>query len=189
MEKQPHQEYRDELADKLKEIRNSDAENPEIAKAKAQGYLDAKQETEEYKTAKESHVNTVEINGQKIELGPVIGRLGEKFVSRLVENHIDNINRRLKPGESPWRLLTRKELEEINRTIREILDTENMSEEERIEKAKKYLNELGLVFGDSYWFDKGDISNFDGNRECWNSENGFFQPLYSTYKAYIKCVR
>jgi hypothetical protein len=55
MEKQPHQEYRDELADKLKEIRNSDEENPEIVKAKAQGYLDAKKETEEYTEAEINH--------------------------------------------------------------------------------------------------------------------------------------
>ena len=55
MEKQPHQEYRDELANKLKDIRNSDPENPEIAKAKAQGYLDAKRETEEYTESKDKH--------------------------------------------------------------------------------------------------------------------------------------
>ena len=55
MEKQPHQEYRDDLAEKLKEIRNSDPENPEIAKAEARGYLDAKQETEKYISEKDKH--------------------------------------------------------------------------------------------------------------------------------------
>lgn len=44
MEKLPHQEYRDDLADKLKEIRNSDPENPELAKAKAEGYLQGRKE-------------------------------------------------------------------------------------------------------------------------------------------------
>ena len=53
MEKQPHQEYRNELADKLKEIRNSDEKNPDVAKAKAHGYLDAKRESEEYIKSKE----------------------------------------------------------------------------------------------------------------------------------------
>lgn len=46
-----NQDYRDELARKLLEIRSSDPENPAIAKAKAQGYLDAKKESEEYKAA------------------------------------------------------------------------------------------------------------------------------------------
>lgn len=54
MEKQP-QDYRDNLADKLKEIRNSDAENPDLAKAEAKGYLNAKKETEEYKDSKAEH--------------------------------------------------------------------------------------------------------------------------------------
>ncbi len=48
MEKLPHQEYRDDLADKLKEIRNSDPENPELAKAKAQGYLQGRKEDKFY---------------------------------------------------------------------------------------------------------------------------------------------
>lgn len=52
MEKYPQQEYRDELADKLKEIRNSDPENPQVAKAKAVGYLEAKKETGEYEESK-----------------------------------------------------------------------------------------------------------------------------------------
>jgi hypothetical protein len=55
MEKQPHQEYRDDLANKLKEIRNSDQENSEVAKVRAEGYLEAKSETSEYRDAQEKH--------------------------------------------------------------------------------------------------------------------------------------
>jgi len=55
MEKQPHQQYRDELAGKLRDIRNSD-EKPEIAKAKAQGYLAAKKETNEYNQAESEYL-------------------------------------------------------------------------------------------------------------------------------------
>lgn len=56
MEKLPHQEYRDELAGKLKEIRNSDTENPEVAKAKAEGYLEAMREhSSDYKDAESKH--------------------------------------------------------------------------------------------------------------------------------------
>ncbi len=59
MEKQLHQEYRDELANKLKEIRNSEPENPESAKAKAQGYLDAKKETRDYQEVEKSHKENI----------------------------------------------------------------------------------------------------------------------------------
>lgn len=60
MEKQPHQEYRDDLANKLKEIRNSDLENSEIAKAKAEGYLDSEKNKEEYVEARKFHHKYVE---------------------------------------------------------------------------------------------------------------------------------
>jgi hypothetical protein len=55
MEKIPHQEYRDNLAEKLVEIRNSDETNDDFAKGKAAGYLDAKKETPEYINTKYTH--------------------------------------------------------------------------------------------------------------------------------------
>jgi hypothetical protein len=55
MENFDHQEYRDELAGKLKGIRNSDPENVEKAHAKAGGYLDAEKEKTEYEKAEELH--------------------------------------------------------------------------------------------------------------------------------------
>lgn len=59
MEKQPFQKFRDDLADKLNGGRNSDEENPELARAKTQGYLEAKKETEEYQSTKKRHLNDV----------------------------------------------------------------------------------------------------------------------------------
>lgn len=52
MPKEKFKEYRDELAGKLKEIRSSDEENPEKTHAKAQGYLEAEQNSAQYKAAK-----------------------------------------------------------------------------------------------------------------------------------------
>jgi phenylalanyl-tRNA synthetase beta subunit len=79
MEKLPYQEYRDDLASKLREIRNSDKENPEVAKAKAQGYLIAIKETqsEKYDDAKNKHQTKVE----KIDLYTenLQSLVGEKF--------------------------------------------------------------------------------------------------------------
>ena len=97
------QEYRDELAEKLKDIRGSDKENPELAKAKAQGYLEAKKETEEYEIAKKHGIynhelpqvtkiykegesrRLEELNSQleQLKSDPVVGFIfkGMKFVS------------------------------------------------------------------------------------------------------------
>jgi len=61
MEKLPHQEYRDDLATKLREIRNSDPEEPKLAKAKAEGFIDAKRETSEYVYNKEAHTDEIDI--------------------------------------------------------------------------------------------------------------------------------
>ena len=61
MEKLPHQEYRDDLATKLREIRNSDPEEPKLAKAEAEGFLDAKRETSEYVYNKEAHADEIDI--------------------------------------------------------------------------------------------------------------------------------
>lgn len=51
--------YRDKLADDLKEIRNSNEEKPELAKAEAKGYLDAAKQTREYKEAKNAYITKV----------------------------------------------------------------------------------------------------------------------------------
>ncbi len=87
MEKQPHhQEYRDTLADKLTEIRNSDTENPEIAKAKAQGYLDAKKEDPVYHDSAKEHkkeINKKEI--QKKHLIEIIAPEKEERFSKIKE--------------------------------------------------------------------------------------------------------
>lgn len=55
MEKSP-QAYRDELAEKLREIRNDEAEGREVAHAHAEGYLDAVRGTPEYEQAREAHL-------------------------------------------------------------------------------------------------------------------------------------
>jgi hypothetical protein len=60
MEKLPHQEYRDDLAHKLKEIRDAgpESEDPKskITRAKAEGFLEAKQETKKYKKHEGSQI-------------------------------------------------------------------------------------------------------------------------------------
>lgn len=80
MEKIPHQEYRDELAEKLVEIRNSDLENPEIAKAKAQGYLLAKKESDLYVDSKTSHISQNKYEAYQAEVSAYADRLKHDLV-------------------------------------------------------------------------------------------------------------
>lgn len=101
MEKLPHEEYRDELADKLKDIRNSDPENPEIAKAKAEGYLEAKKETEEYHIQKDKHQQKIEkqrtLDILKKEFEIVDSALNKLKQSTDIGNIFTNIEFSLKP--------------------------------------------------------------------------------------------
>lgn len=54
------QEYRDNLADKLKDIRGSEPEYTAKSQAKALGYLEAKQEEKSYKVSESEHQNARE---------------------------------------------------------------------------------------------------------------------------------
>lgn len=55
MEK-PHNVYRQELAEKLRELRNDEIQDTEFAHARARAYLDVEQETPQYKEAREEHL-------------------------------------------------------------------------------------------------------------------------------------
>jgi hypothetical protein len=63
MEKQPHQEYRDELAKKLNTKRdagkNSKDSKSKITRAEAKGYLDAKKEDGDYQPFKKDHKEVI----------------------------------------------------------------------------------------------------------------------------------
>ncbi len=85
MEKLPHQEYRDDLNTKLREIRNSNSEEIGVseveakakARARAGGFLDAKKESPEYAYNKEAHLKEIDIThavGRGIENGESLNR-------------------------------------------------------------------------------------------------------------------
>lgn len=69
-----NQANRDEFAKKLKEIRNSDKDRPEIAAAKARGYLDAvKNELPSYKPSRQQHLRRIEIDRFIKDVKEIIG--------------------------------------------------------------------------------------------------------------------
>ncbi|MEO8637558.1 MAG: hypothetical protein ABI430_01505 [Candidatus Taylorbacteria bacterium] len=74
MEKPKFEEYRDDLAKKLEDIRNADKDNPEIAKSKAEGYLEAIKTAKEYQTSREKHIR----HRPKIKQSPEVSEPKEK---------------------------------------------------------------------------------------------------------------
>ena len=77
--------FRNELADKLKEIRKSDPENPEFVKGKAQGYLDAKKETAEYKKEKEKFLIYKQELKEDQEVLEEFGEDAHKTIKKILE--------------------------------------------------------------------------------------------------------
>lgn len=68
MEKPPHQEYRDNLAQTLKDKRNSNPKKPEVGKANAQGFLEAKKEdSDEYKENRRIHLEDIQVSHNKTD--------------------------------------------------------------------------------------------------------------------------
>lgn len=103
------QVYRDELSHKLQEIRQSDPENPEKAKAKAQGYLESKQETKEYQKAREEHLDNIEevkrIKEDKIER--------VKRINEATENEARRIEMEKETPDKEWKKTMTELLKEV----------------------------------------------------------------------------
>ena len=91
MEKLPHQEYRDDLAKKLKEIRDAgpESEDPksEITRAKAEGYLEAKKEGDYYK-----HYEKIKIEKHERKLlkekGSELERAHNKEIQKSIKDYL-----------------------------------------------------------------------------------------------------
>jgi hypothetical protein len=91
--------YRDRLADDLKEIRNSNEEKPELAKAEAKGYLKAEQKTTEYvneEDRKEKHRIYQEETEQR-----------EKEISFIKEHPLEILEKYSSYGNGAFELLRR----------------------------------------------------------------------------------
>ena len=130
MEKQPHQEYRDNLADKLRGIRNNpNSENP---KEEAKTHLEKEKSTIEYTNASSSHdddkierwIENIELPNLSFEFGPQLGsclcgQVGEK---------LENLNNSIPQDEEKWRVPTRDEISEIFSPVWQMQGNEERAE-------------------------------------------------------------
>lgn len=117
--------YRDDLAAKLQEIRKSDEDRPDLSRAEARGYLNAKQETKDYQVEEKEHKKQIineqllkhgqpevpqdsseNIEASKLEWGPDLGEVSVYDIKGKVEE----LNAGLMKGEKTWRLPSLDEL-------------------------------------------------------------------------------
>lgn len=168
-------EYRDNLAEKVKDIINSDSENPEAAKAKASGYLEAEKGSDEYKLAKETHLKKVEdtINLRWQEKATA----EERFSQSLIDRYVDSIKRNIF-GKAHEDLMREGRIHDLRRNVSdEIIKEDNKKVEqyckpliERIDKetaAKEVLEGLKAI---DEAYEEGIVTY--GN-ELWNMHEFF----------------
>jgi hypothetical protein len=131
--------------------------------------------------------NTVEIDGNKFELGPYLGELNWDDMNKKVAH----LNSRLRDGEKPWRILTKDEFGKLGEPIKAIwnLDRKGISNEERAAEMNKYLNDIGFKAG-KYWTGE-EISDTMGstNAWVWTTASGHVNNYYKIYEFIGRCVR
>ncbi len=168
MEKQPHQEYRDDLADKLKKIRNSDQKNPEIAKSKAQGYLAAKQETEEYQEARE-----IKLDKLSFEFGHELGK--EDWYGAILKKN--DLNERMGTGENRWRFPSEYDWLEVFKAYK--VAEKACLPKELLEQIIQDIKKKHGLEHDYYWLQN------DGGIDSNGNGTGSFFSVREVQKSFV----
>jgi hypothetical protein len=134
---------------------------------------------------KEKGIYTVEINGQTLELGPILGMM--KWYE--IPAKLEELNKTLKPSEKPWRVPTLREYEEIGKPIRKIWDDKKLTTEEKKLKIKGVLERLGFV-EDMYWSDTEDISTKSSYAWVahWVDDVKYYTDN-TLFKYSVRCIR
>ncbi|MEI7463188.1 MAG: hypothetical protein WCK03_02205 [Candidatus Taylorbacteria bacterium] len=161
MEKLPHEEYRDNLAEKLKEIRNSEENPSDISRAKAQGYLDAKKETKDYEESKRSHKNDLTPK-EKEQEQILIKKEEEIAINKFMEGlevgemrldvareKIEELNKSLRQGEKQWRPAYKEEWLAVLKPF--VLAKENGLDEEHLNEILKQIRQKYNLKSGIYW--------------------------------------
>jgi len=142
-------EYRDTLAGKVKDMRNSNPENPEQARAKAGGYLEAvKKHDKNYDLALKSHIETQKSHLEENEIiadsrWQEKAMAEDKFNDDLVDEYIKEGKRKHSSS------VALQKTDEKGYIDREAVGQELMDSLKAIDEA--YEN--GVVLGDNFPFD------------------------------------
>jgi hypothetical protein len=124
------------------------------------------------------------INGTKVELGPTL----ERIAWNDIQSKLDEINKSLKQGEKPWRVPAKEEFIEIGKPLREIWEDKKLSDQQKKEKAKSYVEALVFAWDSDYWCSTEDAGS-PGYAWSWFSNSGYMGTYYKNNKYLVRLVR
>jgi hypothetical protein len=133
---------------------------------------------------KEKGIYQIQINGEKLELGPTLGEMTWDEIPAKLEE----INKTLKPGEKPWRLPTKEEYNEIEAPIVKIAQDEFLREDKKIDKIKEKIGSLGFTGNVGYWSGSNSDS-FDGGAWVFDIENGLLYESFKNNSGQVRFIR
>lgn len=179
-----HLKVQEELKQKKEQIKQIvDELQSKIDELKGLGINTEQLEVQLTEILREKAENTIEINGQKVELGPDLGLSAWTDIER----KLDELNASLKEDEKPWRIPTKSEFEEIGRPIQEIWSS-NLSKEEKEKQAKEYIETLGFAWGGFYW-SRTEFADNSGSAWGWSTSYGSVGDFDKRYEGLVRCVR
>jgi hypothetical protein len=194
------EKFRKSLADTAKEL----------PKEERKEFSETVQESETYENAKKEHLEhaqitqenfwnrldtekgtyTIEINGEKFELGPTLKHMSWNEIPAKLEE----LNKTLKPEEKPWRVPTDMEYKEIGNPISETLAVRTLylSNKEwsaKSKKAKELVESLGFIWNKKYWSSYIPESSFSTIGYCWESNTGLTKQEFISEKFLVRLIR
>jgi hypothetical protein len=95
----------------------------------------------------EEPTKIIEINGQKLEMGPDLGEMQWTEIS----GNLDRLNLGLKSNEKRFRLPTAEEFRELGKPILVIQKEEQLTSYGKEDKIKEYIESVGLSVDKFYW--------------------------------------
>ncbi len=203
MEKQPHQEYRDNLADTVKGL----------PKEKRKEFLDEAKQTNEYNVSKWEHEDDVqnmyklkefeklqseyeknnreriiEIGGEKFELGPYLGELTWDEI----QFKLDELNKNLSSGEKMWEVPNKEILDSIGKLIlggREISSLNEVEKKTSIEYAKSLGFFCPLGMDNFYWSSSDSDGGIDTHTTGLHTHDFSIGNSRKDIKHSVRCIR
>jgi hypothetical protein len=148
--------YKPLLDDAIKRQNLKEAEAL-FAKAK-----ELKAKLDELRKTKE--IKTIEIRGQKLEVGPNLGEMSWNEIPAKLEE----LNKTLKPGEKPWRVLTADEFKIIGMELTDQLIEDIVTSSQNPDRIRRRFEFLGLKQNAYYW---SNLSEDTKTALAWNWES------------------
>jgi hypothetical protein len=127
------------------------------------------------KENKEKGIYQIEINGEKLELGPTLGPMAWNEIPE----KIDELNKSLKKDEKPWRVLTKEEFERMWEKVGKMRNEGSL--------LKENIESLGFKYNELYW----SSSNYSSAKAwCTSLSSILYNTCEHKSEHYsVRCIR